>query len=76
MKTNTKIQFCKLPFTNESSLFQIYLVMQGVATSVFKKFNNFNQKNLNVEDLIQVLKKMKAWAVKVPEKVYILKHNH
>ncbi|KAF9797965.1 hypothetical protein SFRURICE_019308 [Spodoptera frugiperda] len=49
----------------------IYLVMQGVATSLFKKLNHFNEKNLKVEDLIHVLKKMRVWAVKAPEKVHI-----
>ncbi|PZC70801.1 hypothetical protein B5X24_HaOG214886 [Helicoverpa armigera] len=50
---------------------QIYVVMQGVATSLFKKLDYYHDNGLKVEDLIQILKKMKAWGVKVPEKVHI-----
>ncbi|XP_063898945.1 uncharacterized protein Cv-d [Helicoverpa armigera] len=49
----------------------IYVVMQGVATSLFKKLDYYHDNGLKVEDLIQILKKMKAWGVKVPEKVHI-----
>ncbi|CAH0599390.1 unnamed protein product [Chrysodeixis includens] len=49
----------------------VYLITEGVATSVFRKFNSFNTKSLKVEDLVQVLRSLKAWAVKVPHKVHI-----
>ncbi|XP_075989346.1 uncharacterized protein LOC142985199 [Anticarsia gemmatalis] len=49
----------------------VYLLVEGVATSVFKKLHHFNAQDLKVDDLVVILKKVKAWAVKMPEKVHI-----
>lgn len=37
--------------------------------SVYKKFSRFNPKELKVEELVDILKKLKVWSMKKPEKV-------
>ncbi|CAB3224469.1 unnamed protein product [Arctia plantaginis] len=49
----------------------VYLLIEGVAMSVYKKFSRFNPKELKVEELVEILKKLKVWSMKVPEKVHI-----
>lgn len=54
--------------------FQIFIKAEGVATSMFQKIHAIDSEDMNVEKLVEILKKMKVQTV-TPEKVTSNKYH-
>ncbi|RVE46493.1 hypothetical protein evm_008843, partial [Chilo suppressalis] len=49
----------------------VYVVAEGVASNMYKRMHAFNEAEMDVEKLIQVLKNLKVWAAKTTEEVHV-----
>ncbi|CAG9789785.1 unnamed protein product [Diatraea saccharalis] len=47
----------------------VYIVAEGVASNMYKRMHNFDETEMSVEKLIDLLKSLKIWALKTTEDV-------
>ncbi|XP_063837026.1 uncharacterized protein LOC135086151 [Ostrinia nubilalis] len=49
----------------------VYISAEGVASNIYKRMHNFNEDELKMEKLVELLKEFKVWATKSSEEVHI-----
>ncbi|KAL0808688.1 hypothetical protein ABMA28_013119 [Loxostege sticticalis] len=63
--------FAGLRLSVDGKRVSVYISAEGVASNLYKRMHNFNEQDLKMDKLVELLKDFKAWASKSSEEVHI-----